>query len=538
VILKDRAALITDSRYTLQAKGQVDQADFAVETMPDVTVEKYVIAHAGAGARIGYDPRLHTAESVRKLEKSLAEAGIVLEAVAHNPIDALWRDRPSSAALPAFRLPVQYAGREAQDKIAQLQAQLREKRVAGLFVASPESVAWLFNVRGRDVEHTPLVMCRAFVPVDGKPLLFIEGSKLSLAVRTEIDELADIHPSDQETEKLQAVAKSLRPIQIDPAATPASYVTLLEKAGAQLREAPDPIIFAKAVKNDVELQGARAAHKRDAVAICRFLAWLNAEYRTGTVDEIGAAQRLEDFRRETNALQDISFDTISAAGAHGAIVHYRVTRSTNELLRSGTLYLVDSGGQYLDGTTDITRTVSIGTPSPDMKRHYTLVLKAHIALATARFPKGTRGVDLDPIARAPLWAAGLDYGHGTGHGVGSYLSVHEGPHSISRNGMAALHPGMIVSIEPGLYVEGQYGIRLENLAVITQPQPIASGRIHMMGFDPLTLAPFDRQLILVDDLTADEREWLNAYHARVMFEIGPHLSFSDQAWLEAATSPL
>mgnify|MGYP005835978863 CR=1 FL=1 len=538
VILKDRAALITDSRYTLQAKGQVDPAAYSVETTPDVTVEKYLTTYASPGARIGYDPRLHTAESARKLEKSLAEAGISLEIVLQNPIDFLWRDRPSAPALQAFGLPVQYAGQGAQDKIGQLQSQLKEKRVVGLFIASPESTAWLFNLRGRDVEHTPLVMCRTFVPVIGKPLLFIEVCKLSPELRREINELADVYAPDQETEQLQSLAKNIQPIQIDPATTPASYVTLLENAGAQLREAPDPVTLAKAIKNDVELEGARAAHKRDAVAVCRFLAWLEAECHTGTVDEIGAAQCLENMRRETKALQDISFDTISAAGRHGAIVHYRVTRSTNEPLRSGTLYLVDSGGQYLDGTTDITRTLSIGTPSPDMRRHYTLVLKAHIALATARFPKGTRGIDLDPIARAPLWAAGLDYGHGTGHGVGSYLSVHEGPQSISRNGMAPLHPGMIVSIEPGLYVEGEYGIRLENLAVITQPQPIVGGRIPMMGFEPLTLAPFDRRLILVDDLTAREREWVNSYHARVMAEIGPHLSVSDRDWLDAATFPL
>jgi Xaa-Pro aminopeptidase len=327
-------------------------------------------------------------------------------------------------------------------------------------------------------------------------------------------------------------------VLIDPARTPSSLAALLTEAGARLIGAPDPCLLAKSVKNSTELEGARAAHRRDGVAVCRFLAWLDRTTAEGAVDEIGAAEKLEDFRRQSNALRDISFDTISSAGEHGAIVHYRVTRSTNRRLEPGTLYLIDSGAQYADGTTDITRTVAVGAPAPEMRRHFTLVLKAHIALATARFPAGTRGVDLDPLARAPLWRHGLDYGHGTGHGVGSYLCVHEGPQSISRTGLPVLQPGMILSIEPGLYIEGAYGIRIENLVIITPPELVAGGNTPMMAFETLTLAPIDRRLIDADLLTQHERDWVDAYHARVAREIGPQLAAPDRAWLEAATAPL
>jgi Xaa-Pro aminopeptidase len=300
----------------------------------------------------------------------------------------------------------------------------------------------------------------------------------------------------------------------------------------------DPCLLPKAKKNATEIKGTRAAHKRDGAAVARFLAWLDRESPSGRLDEIVCSIALEKVRSETQALKEISFDTISGAGANGAIVHYRVTEPTNRKLKPGELYLVDSGAQYLDGTTDITRTVAVGKPTREMQERFTLVLKGHIAIATARFPKGTRGIDLDPFARRALWSAGLDFDHGTGHGVGSYLSVHEGPQSISKRGMVALEPGMIISNEPGYYKAGAYGIRIENLVLVTEPAKAAGGDREMMEFETLTLAPIDRRLVLPELLSPEELAWLDAYHARVAEEIGPELGPTDRAWLEAATAPV
>lgn len=538
IVLDEKAALLVDSRYTLQAREQVSREQFSIEDFPAVTVESYLEANAGPGSVIGYDPRLHSVESVRKLEKASKQCGFILQQVEENPIDELWEERPAARSSPAFRHGPEYSGEDAASKLKRIGRKIAEKRCDAALIAAPESVCWLFNLRGSDIEHTPLVMARAVLPVEGKAWLFIGEDKLSDQLRSELETLARIFPLEEFANRIGEAAPRGQRVLIDPALTPQYFATRLQSAGAEIVEAPDPAIFAKAVKNETELNGARAAHQRDGAALCRFLAWLDRTAPSGGLDEITAAEKLEDFRRETNALKDISFDTISAAGPHGAIVHYRVTRRSNAPLLPGTLYLVDSGGQYLDGTTDVTRTVAIGDPTPEMRRHFTLVLKAHIALATARFPKGTRGVDLDGIARNPLWRAGLDYGHGTGHGIGSYLSVHEGPQSISKRGMTALEPGMILSIEPGLYIEGEYGIRLENLAAVTAPEEIEGGSLPMMGFETLTLAPFDRRLIDIALLTHDERAWLNAYHMQVWSEIAPKLSPAEQAWLACATAPI
>jgi len=376
------------------------------------------------------------------------------------------------------------------------------------------------------------------VPAKGRPTLFIDPAKIGDNVRGLLCACTDIAKPAALEKKLKALGKSTARVRLDPETAPVRFAQILSKAGAKIVRGDDPCVLPKAIKNEAEIRGARTAHKRDGAAMVRFLAWLDDTAEAGKVDEVAAAAKLEAFRRKTGELKDLSFDTISAAGANGAIVHYRPTTRTKQFLRPGSLYLIDSGGQYLDGTTDITRTVAIGTPTNAMKRHYGLVLKGHIAVATARFPKGTRGQDLDAFARRPLWEAGLDFDHGTGHGVGSYLGVHEGPQRLSRLGTHAFEPGMILSNEPGLYFEGRYGIRLENLVLVTPPKKIAGGTREMLGFETLTLVPFDRRLIDPEQLLPFEQAWLNDYHARVRRELEPLLTGKDREWLRRATAPI
>jgi len=538
VILEDKAALIVDSRYTLQAKAQVDASLYAVELFPKTKVSSYLAAHAPKGAAIGYDPTLPTLRGFKALEEETKKVGFEFRPIIPNPIDGLWEERPAEHHFPIVMHGEEYAGESAASKLARVQKPIEEKKAAGLFVSAPDAVAWLFNVRGRDVAHTPVPLVRAFVPLTGKPVIFTSPGHISPENRGSIEPLADIHDLASLADVLPGFIEKRTKVIVDPAQTTLHVADALKKSGAMLIEAADPCTLFKARKNPVELQGARDAHVRDGAAFCRFLAWLDAEAPSGALTEIGASDRLEAFRRDTNLLEDLSFDTISGAGSNGAIVHYRAMPETNKVMEPGTLYLIDSGGQYRDGTTDVTRTVAIGTPSEEMRRHYTLVLKGHIAIAAARFPSGTRGVDIDAFARRALWEAGLDYGHGTGHGVGSFLSVHEGPQSISRNGMTELEPGMILSNEPGYYREGHYGIRLENLLAVTEPKPIEGGETAMLGFETLTLAPFDHRLIVPELLTGTERDWLNAYHARVRGELSPLLNGDGAKWLRAATTML
>ncbi len=535
LILEDKAALIIDSRYTLQAKAQVDASLYAVELFPKTKVSSYLAANVPKGAAIGYDPTLHTVAGFKPLNEEADKAGFGLLPVTPNPIDALWEDRPAGHYFPISLHGEEYAGESAASKIARVQKAIEGKKAAGLFVSAPDAVAWLFNIRGRDVAHTPVPLVWTYVPVSGKPAVFTFPGHITPENQGHIEPLAKIHDLASLAEALTGLVGQGAKVIADPAHTTLHVADALKKAGASLIETADPCVLFKARKNAAELQGARHAHIRDGAALCRFLAWLDAEAPSGALTEIAASDRLEAFRRDTNHLEDLSFDTISGAGSNGAIVHYRATPETNKTLEPGTLYLIDSGGQYRDGTTDVTRTVAIGTPTEEMRRHYALVLKGLIAIATARFPSGTRGVDIDAFARRALWGAGLDYGHGTGHGVGSFLSVHEGPQSISRNGMAELEPGMILSNEPGYYREGHYGIRLENLIAVTEAEPIEGGETSMLGFENLTLAPFDRRLIMPGLLTEAERRWLNGYHARVRRELSPHLQGKDANWLETAT---
>ncbi len=536
-ILEDRAVLIVDSRYTLQAKAEVG-ADFTVELFPKTKLSSWLASNAPKGAVIGYDPALFTVAGLKPLKEEAARKGFKLRAVRRNPIDRIWKDRPAGVHAPIFIHEERFAGENTGAKLARVRKAIQEKGAAGLFVCAPDAVAWLFNIRGGDVLHTPMALARAYVPVTGEPILFTAPGHIAPQNQEAIGELARIAGLADLPKVLRGLIEPGAKVMIDNARTTLAIASALRACKAKPVEASDPCVLFKAKKNATELEGARNAHLRDGAALCRFLAWLDAEAPSGTIDELTASDKLEAFRRETGEFQDVSFDTISGAGSNGAIVHYRATPETNKKLLSGTLYLIDSGAQYRDGTTDVTRTVAIAEPTGEMRRHYTLVLKGHIGIATARFPAGTRGVDIDGFARRALWAAGLNYGHGTGHGIGSFLSVHEGPQSISPNGMVALEPGMIVSNEPGYYREGHYGIRLENLCAITEPQAVEGGEEPVMGFETLTLAPFDRRLIVPEMLTAEELGWLNAYHARVRKELSPQLKGGAVKWLKSATADL
>jgi Xaa-Pro aminopeptidase len=536
IVLEDKAALLADSRYTLQAKAQVSQKLYTVEPAPKVTIASYLAANAAKGAIIGYDPALHTVAGFGPVRK--AAGSFKLKAWRRNPIDRLWKNRPPEVHAPIFIHKESFAGESAASKLDRVSKAIEEKEADALLIPAPDDVAWLFNIRGHDIEHTPVPLVRALVRIRDKPVIFVSQGHITEDNRKTIEAMAileDLRFLDKDLARLVEPGKR---VLASPSSATLKILAALKKAKAKVIEAPDPCALLKAKKNAVELQGAREAQARDGAALCRFLAWLDAHASAGKIDELSASDKLEAFRRESNLFEDSSFDTISGAGPNGAIVHYRATPETNRKLLPGTLYLVDSGAQYPDGTTDVTRTVAVGEPTDEMRRHYTLVLKGHIGIATARFPAGTRGIDLDSFARRALWEAGLDYGHGTGHGVGSFLSVHEGPQSISRNGMTELEPGMILSNEPGYYREGHYGIRLENLLAVTGAGPAEGGERPVMSFETLTLAPFDRRLVAPELLSPGELAWLNAYHARVWREISPALKGSERKWLKEAAAPL
>ena len=538
IVLEDVAVLLVDGRYTLQARAQTDTTLFEVLQTPEAKASKWLTAKLPKGGALGYDPSLHTIKEIERLTESLGKAGIRLEPQANNPIDLLWQDRPAPSSSPVVPHGLEFSGRSAAEKIAEVQERLRRDRADAVLLTLLDSVAWLFNIRGADISHSPLALAFALVPARGKPALFIDPAKVGDNVRGHLREAVELLPPDALDARLKSLGQKGARVRLDPETTPVRFKQVLEAAGAKIVAGEDPCILPKAIKTTAEIKGARAAHLRDGAAVSRFLAWLDEYSPSGRVDEISAAMKLEDFRRESGELKDISFDSISAAGPHGSVVHYRPTTVSNLKLKPRSLYLIDSGGQYADGTTDITRTIAIGTPSAEMRRHYTLVLKGHIAIAAVRFPKGTRGQDIDPFARRPLWEAGLDFDHGTGHGVGSYLSVHEPPQRISRHGTVELQPGMILSNEPGLYREGEYGIRLENLVLVTPPAAIKGGTREMLGFETLTLVPFDRRLIDPSLLTRDELAWLNAYHAEVRRKIEKLLRGSSRSWLRDATATL
>ncbi len=534
IVLPERAAVFVDGRYTLQVGAEVDARLYEICHLTKTPPDEWIAAAAKPGERIAYDPWLHTPDGLARLKAAAAKAGAALVPVP-NAIDAIWADRPPVPAAPIAPHPAEFAGKSSADKRAEIAKGLATDGIAAAVLTLPDSIAWLLNVRGGDVAHSPLPLSFAILMRDAAADWFVDPRKLTPEVRAHLGAEVRLRAPGEFAEALAAFKGEK--VQVDPATAASWIFDRLAEAGATIVREADPCLMPKACKNEVELHGIRAAHRRDGAALTKFLGWVVREAAKGGVTEMKAADKLEEFRRRSNLLRDLSFGTISGAGPNGAIVHYRASAKSDRELRSGELYLVDSGGQYPDGTTDVTRTVAIGTPTPEMKKHFTLVLKGHIALATARFPAGTSGSQLDTLARVALWREGLDYDHGTGHGVGHYLCVHEGPQRISKlPNTVALKPGMIVSNEPGYYRTGAYGIRIENLVAVTKLGESEAG--EMLGFETLTLAPIDRALVDASLLTRDEIAWLDAYHARVRAEIGPRLEGEERAWLEAATAPL
>lgn len=536
LVLPDEARLFTDGRYTLQVRAQTVQPDFTPDDMMENPIAAYLGGLDLAGKTIGYDPWLHTMRAFRRFEQAAEKASATLVPTSGNLIDTLWTDQPGRPAEPISVHPLEFAGQPFEDKIAAIAKTLKDKRADAVVLTQADGAAWLFNLRGNDVPQKPMFLAFAIITADGEAKLFVDPGKLTEDAKTHLTNVTVANIADF-SKALQALGEAEATVMVDPANVSVKIANTITKAGGSLVEATDPIEAPRARKNATEQAGARSAHIRDGAAVTRFLAWFAEEAPKGGLDEIQAAEKLLAFRRETNQLKDISFPTISGAGANGAIVHYRVTHATNAPIEQNTLYLVDSGAQYRDGTTDITRTLLVGEPSPEHRRAYTLVLKGHIALALARFPKGTSGAHLDALARQFLWAHGLDYAHGTGHGVGSYLGVHEGLARIAKQGHVPLEQGMLLSNEPGYYKEGAFGIRLENLVFVTEPEDLG-GDQPMMGFETITRAPFERRLVDAALMTEAELGWLNRFHAKVLEDIAPLLSGDDLAFLEAACAPL
>jgi len=541
VVLPQEAAIFTDGRYTLQVRQQVDGAQWSYQSVPETSIAAWLGEHAPQGARIGYDPWLHRRDWVRQATEALAARGASLVAVKDNPIDRVWVDRPEASKAALVVQPERLTGRSSAAKRQEIGDWLEGQGADAAVLAALDSIAWTFNVRGTDVSHTPVALAYALVHADGTADLFVAGEKVTPELSQHLGNGVRLHERAAFESALAELAG--KTLAVDPERSVAAIFEALEGAGATVVPVRDPTVLPRAIKNAAELTGHRTAQARDAVAMTRFLKWVEDEAPGGELDELTASDRLETLRREYPELKDLSFDSISGAGPNGAIVHYRSSDKTNRKLEPGSLYLIDSGGQYEDGTTDITRTVAVGEPTAEMRDRFTRVLQGHIALATAVFPKGTRGGQLDSFARRPLWQAGLDYAHGTGHGVGSFLSVHEGPQRISQPGGAfagadePLQAGMILSNEPGYYKAGEYGIRIENLVLVVERE-VAGAEKEMLGFETLTFSPIDRRLIVCEMLSADELAWLNAYHAEVLAKVGPGLGGEERAWLERACAPL
>ncbi|HZC38843.1 MAG TPA: aminopeptidase P family protein [Sphingomicrobium sp.] len=541
VVLPEEAAIFVDGRYTLQVRQQVSATEWSYQSVPETSTTDWLKEHAPEKARIGYDPWLHTRDWVNKAKEALASRGAELVPVARNPIDEIWTDRPEASKAHLIVQPDQYAGKSAAEKRTEIGDWLAGQHGDAAVLSALDSIAWAFNIRGADVTHTPVALAYALVNADGTADLFVAGEKIGPDVRQHLGNGVRLHER-AEFETALADLKD-KTVVVDPERAVAAIFDALEKAGAKILPLRDPTILPKALKNPAEIAGQKAAQERDGAVISRFLRWIDEEAPKGSVDELEASDHLESLRRENPHLRDLSFDSISGAGPNGAIVHYKSSEKTNRKLETGTLYLIDSGGQYVDGTTDITRTVPIGEPTDEMRDRFTRVLKGHIAIATAVFPKGTRGSQLDSFARRPLWEAGLDYAHGTGHGVGSFLAVHEGPQRISPVGSSQsggdepLQVGMIISNEPGYYKTGEYGIRIENLVLVCERE-IEGAEKEMLGFETLTFAPIDRRLIDAQMLEPEELIWLNCYHAHVLAKIGRQLKGDDLAWLQAACAPI
>ncbi|MDU6668005.1 MAG: aminopeptidase P family protein [Bradyrhizobium sp.] len=537
IVLPQAAGLFVDGRYTLQAGKQVDGKAWTVESLIEPPPESWLTRHLQSGDRVGFDPWLHTTAAAERFAAACAKVGAELVAVEGNPIDSIWTERPLPPLGPVSIHGAELAGESEADKLGRIREEIGRLGVEALVLSDSHNVAWTFNIRGSDVSHTPLPLSYAVVPKSGRPTIFIDHRKLSNVTRDHLERNADVAEPDALTASLGRLAQSGAAIALDSATAADALTRLILDAGGKPVRGADPVSLLKAAKNQVEIEGTRRAHRRDAVALARFLAFIDREAPKGTLTEIDAVEALESFRRDTAALKDVSFPTISGTGPNGAIVHYRVTRKSNRRIVPADLLLIDSGAQYQDGTTDVTRTIAVGTPTGEMRDRFTRVLRGHLAIARAIFPDGTTGAQLDTLARQFLWQAGIDFEHGTGHGVGSYLSVHEGPARISKLGTTPLKRGMILSNEPGYYKTDAFGIRIENLELVVEKE-IAGAEKTMNGFEALTLAPIDRRLIDVAMLSAEERAWLDAYHARVRETVRPALDEADQHWLDQATAPL
>jgi Xaa-Pro aminopeptidase len=536
VVLLEKAAIFTDGRYTVQTPEQVDAGTFEFRSLVDEPPPDWIADNLPKGAKLAYDPWMHTASGVEALQSAVTRAGGTLVPCTDNPLDAVWDDQPAAPLGAVSIQPLEYAGEASQAKRDRIASALRDGKTDSAVITLPESIAWLLNIRGSDVPHTPFPHSYAVLNNDGHVELFIDRRKFTPGIDEWLGNRVTVRPQEELGDHLRS-QKGKR-IQIDPATASAWLFDQLKTGGATIVRAADPVLLPKACKNPTELAGTRKAHERDGVALSKFLFWLSREAPKGNVDEIEACRVLEDFRLQTGSLKDLSFGSISGSGPNGALPHYRVTKSSNRKIKPGEIYLIDSGGQYLDGTTDVTRTVVVGTPSAEMKDRFTRVLKGHIALARARFPEGTTGVQLDTLARLSLWEGGFDYDHGTGHGVGAYLSVHEGPQNISKKQVnVPLRPGMIISNEPGYYKVGHYGIRIENLIVVTEPKDVGGER-KMMEFETITLAPIDLNLVEPSMLTDAERKWLNDYHARVRVALSGKTDKDTESWLLDATRPI
>lgn len=533
LVLKDSAALFVDGRYTVQASQQVDANVYTLCHIGKRPVSAFVAEQVSAGMRIGYDPWLHTQGWLDKVRTAMEARQAKLVPVSQNPIDLLWQDRPAQPSAAIYTHPDHYAGEGSIAKRVRLAQELNDNGQIAAMLSNPASIAWLLNVRGGDVENTPLPLSFAILHANGAVDWFVDPAKVR---RLSMEEGVATHQPAELIRALKDLGRKRGKVRVDAHHTSAAILDLLKDSGAVLDRTGDPCELPKACKNPVELQGMRDAHRRDGLALTRFLGWLDRQ-KPGGVDEITAQEKLLSFRRVDNSFLYPSFNSISGTGPNGAIVHYRATPETNRIMQAGELYLIDSGGQYPDGTTDVTRTIAVGAVSPEFRQHYTRVLKGHIALAQARFPQGTTGAQLDVLARQFLWEDGLDYDHGTGHGVGAFLSVHEGPQGISSRNTVPLRAGMILSNEPGYYREGSHGIRIENLVAVKESEKQMDGK-PMLEFETLTLAPIDLKAIDASLLTQQEKGWLNDYHAQVFRAHATQLDMDGLAWLRQATAPL
>ncbi|MFL5191140.1 MAG: aminopeptidase P family protein [Microvirga sp.] len=534
VILQNEAALVVDGRYTVQAAEQVDTSVITPVQLTASTPEDWIAERLPAGGVLAYDPWLHTGDGLKRLERAVSRAGGKLAPVDINLVDVIWIDRPAPPQAPVRPHPLDYAGEAAPAKLERIRKKMAEAKLDALVISDPHNLAWAFNLRGGDVGHTPLPLGYAILPREGHASLFFDPAKVTNEAGAAVGDLADFAPISTFQGALDALGQTGGKIRIDSATGAVALIRRIEAAGGTVDVGADPIALMKTVKNEAEIAGSHAAHLRDGVAVARFLAWLDREAPSGKLTEIDAVEALEAFHIETGALKNVSFPSISGAGPNAALPHYRVTSSSNRALELNQIFLIDSGAQYEDGTTDITRTIIVGEPTAEMKDRFTRVLKGHIAIAQAVFPKGTTGAQIDSFARKPLWEAGLDFDHGTGHGIGSYLSVHEGPQRIAKTGHTPLEVGMMLSNEPGYYKPGAYGIRIENL-ILVEPRTIPGADREMMGFETLTFTPIDLRLVEPAIMTADEIAWLNAYHAAVREKIGLQLDAETRAWLENAT---